>query len=147
MSINFYGELFSGATITPAITRATEQAQKVARITLKLKTPVDTGLLKSNWEVNKEGFGLRIQNRTPYAIFQEMGFRHYRSGKQIPAKRMVADTMPLVEQTFTKALTKEIGKRLAGKVIGSIENGFSYTDLTDNKGTGFRYGGFKPKRK
>lgn len=58
--------------------------------------PVRTGRLKRSltWEVSEDGLtGWYGSNRpwrgepsVPYAVYQELGFRHWRSGKWIPGK-------------------------------------------------------------
>lgn len=58
--------------------------------------PVRTGRLKNSltWEVSEDGYvGWYGSNRpwrgeasVPYAVFQELGFKHWRSGRRIPGK-------------------------------------------------------------
>lgn len=136
MTINYYGELFEGAKITPQITKAADETRKVAIKTLRQNTPVDTGRLKAGWKVVKEGHGFRITNETPYAVFVNMGTRN------MAPRRMLEKSLPTIEATFKKALAKEIGKKLATKIIGG-SGGVSdvgYESLTNSEGTKYSFG-------
>lgn len=141
-TINYYGSLFAGAKITPAITRASNNTRAFALMSIKNRTPVDTGRLKQSWAVGLEGHGLRITNTAPYSIFVEMGFKHYRSGKLIPPKNMIRDALPGIKETFKKELKKELGLKEANKVIGSEKAVTvpSYQDYIASQGSKFSFG-------
>lgn len=138
-TINLYGQLFDGARITPALTRATETARVFGLALIKSKTPVRTGKLKKGWEGVRSGHGIRWSNETPYGIFVEMGTR------RMAARPMLSAALPEIEKTFKKALAKEIGTKLANKIIAKVSADSSgYDPLTRGMPTGI-IGGFKEK--
>jgi hypothetical protein len=138
-TINLYGKLFDGARITPAITRAAETARVFGLTLVKSKTPVRTGRLKSGWKANSSGHGIRWSNETPYGIFVEMGTR------RMAARNMLSSSLPEIEKSFKKALAKEIGTKLAAKIIAKVSgDAGSYEALTSGTPTGL-IGGFKDK--
>jgi hypothetical protein len=53
----------------------------------RMYAPVETGALKASIHVVSEAGGMRhhVVSSLPYAEPTEFGFRHYRSGRQIPA--------------------------------------------------------------
>ena len=132
MTVNAYGPLFETKTVTPAIRKAAQAALTYGITAVKAKTPVLTGLLRSQWEGKLEGNGVRMINNAPYAIYVEMGTRN------MPARAMLQRTMPEMTAVFQKRLAAEIGKTMAAKVIGSIDSmpersGKLYESLTEGR--------------
>lgn len=140
-TINFYGQLFDGARITPAITRAAEDTREFGLALIRAKTPKRTGRLASNWQVNLEAHGLRYQNPTPYGIFVEMGTKKMAGG------HMLGSSLPAIETHFKKALAREVGLRLGKRIVANITSGtdLGYQSLTD--GTRQTSSGFRSKLK
>ena len=129
MSINYYGTLFQGAKITPAVKRATERTAAYAKGLVKGKSPVKTGLLKRSWDIKPFGYGLAITNPVSYTIYQEMGTKH------IAAKKMVVSSIPEVRKRFRQELRIALAgdDKRAKKIIGSVagsEVASSYEALT-----------------
>lgn len=115
MSINTYGPLFtSDINITPEIRKAANEASRFAKFALRLNSPVLTGALREAWEVTPEGRGLRITNGQYYAIYQEMGTKFFRG------RRMVARSLPAIQDAFDTELSSALSRKLAGEVIGKI---------------------------
>jgi hypothetical protein len=110
-TINYYGALFDSPDITPGIARAANIAAVFGRALIKAKTPIDTGLLKSDWQVKLEGQGLRITNNAPYAGFVEFGTR-----KMAP-RAMMTSSMPEIQSVFIDELYSNIGETLAGELL------------------------------
>jgi len=136
-TINYYGQLFDGAAITPAITRAAEDTRQFGLAMVTAKTPRRTGRLASNWQVQLEAHGLRYQNPTPYGIFVEMGTRH------LAGRHMLESSLGAIEAHFKKALAREVGLRLGKRIVADITSGtdLSYQSLTDGTrqtSSGFR---------
>jgi HK97 gp10 family phage protein len=127
--ISFYGQLFEGTAITPAIKRAARKTLDYGLTAIRTRTPVDTGLLKSSWTGRLEGYGVRIDNSTPYGIYVEMGTR------KMPARPMVGATYPEMVKKFRTYLGKEIGSRAAGKLQGAKSLQDVVSVSTASKGT------------
>lgn len=122
-NIEYQGDLFKGR-ITPAITEALEEAREFAALSVRSKTPVDTGNLKSNWQFNLKGNGIEFKNDTPYAIFVEMGTR------SMAPRAMLRRSLPGIQETFEKALARNIGRKLAAKVTTQGKPNPSYEQYT-----------------
>lgn len=127
--ISFYGQLFEGTAITPAIRKAAQQTLDYGMTAIRVRTPVDTGLLKSQWTGRLEGHGVRIENPTPYSTYVEMGTR------RMAARPMVGATYPEMVRRFRTYLGKEIGLAAAKR----LQNPKSLEDVvsaaTASKGT------------
>lgn len=126
--ISFYGALFtSGTDITPAIARAANIASTYGLALIKARTPVDTGELKSKWQIKLEGNGLRYTNEAFYAGFVEHGT------SKMSARNMLASSIPEIEQVFYKELTQETAKQISAKLLTTTPdygNSVNATDLT-----------------
>jgi len=139
MTIKYYGKLFDNTRISPAITRAVDATKVDAMKILKGNTPVRTGKLRSGWSVTSKGFGLEYSNQTPYAIYVEMGTKHF------APRAMLERSIPAISKAFKKNLGKQIAKEMIKKVIGgvasdetnydSLKSGYAPKDKV--------YGGFK----
>lgn len=115
-TINYYGALFDEDTkITPAIARAANIAKTYGKALIAARTPVDTGKLKSSWQLRLEGGGLRIKNEAPYAGFVEFGTR-----KMAP-RAMMTSSLPDIKAVFVGELYKEIGKKLGADLVSSFQ--------------------------
>lgn len=136
MTVNAYGPLFETKTVTPAIRKAAQAALTYGITAVKAKTPVDTGLLRSQWEGRLDGRGVRFQNNTPYAVFVENGTRSMR------ARPMLSSTLPEVQAVFQQRLSAELGKALAAKVIDSLRDIPEFTGRLYNRTRGIT--GFGP---
>lgn len=135
-SINAYGPLFDGARITPSIKKAAQKALDYGEYRIRMRSPVRTGALREGWKLALEGYGVRITNDVGYAIFNEMGTRFMR------ARPMAAPTIAEMQLVFSKELAQDIGKRLAVKVIRSVDgNPLGASDPLDDKAYGALTGG------
>lgn len=110
-TINYYGKLFDGDVISPGIKAALEGTREFAALTVRSRTPVDTGRLKSQWNFDISGNGIRFKNSTPYA-----GFVEYGTSKMAP-RAMLTRSLPDIQDYFNKSLANEIGKRLGERII------------------------------
>jgi HK97 gp10 family phage protein len=130
MTVNTYGALFSPTKITPAIRRAAGKARAYGEYRIKARTPIRTGLLHRSWQVDLEGYGVRVRNNTPYAIYNEMGTRYMR------ARPMVAPTIPEMQAVFKTEIGREVGRSLGNKILGelrSITAPGGYRGLTEGR--------------
>lgn len=135
--ISYYGVLADGFKITKPVSVAAERTRQYALNLIKERTPVDTGTLKRNWSVGLEGYGLRIQNSTPYAPFVELGTRKMRG------RHMVEGAMPLIISEFRRQLGYALGARLSGVITRGVEpESLNYNNATD--ATRVQKGGFRP---
>lgn len=140
MSISYYGALADGFKVTPSITAAAERTRQYAVKLIKERTPVDTGRLKGSWNVDLEGYGLRIENATPYAKFVELGTRKMRG------RHMIEGAMPQIISQFRKELGTALGRALAGRITQGVEpKPLDYQVATDPSRR--QSGGFKPGAK
>ena len=97
MKLEYY-EDFRGFANWVGLTVKERMKETVSMLCAEAKRlcPVRTGRLKKSltWEVREDGkvgwYGSnrpwRGEDSVPYAVFQELGFRHWRSGKRIPGK-------------------------------------------------------------
>ena len=115
--LSYQGDLWQGDKVTPAITKATVEARRFAVFALKARTPVRTGNLQRSWFVSKSGNGLKIANNAKYALYVEMGT------SRMKPRRMLSSTLPEIETTFKRALTKELGKSLGARAISVVTGG------------------------
>ncbi len=124
--ISYYGVLADGFKVTPSITAAAERTRQYADKLIKARTPVDTGTLKRHWQVDLEGYGLRIENPTPYAPFVELGTR------KMAGRHMIEGAMPSIIAEFRKQLGLVLSKKLAATITAGVEGEtLSYTNATD----------------
>lgn len=124
--ITYYGVLADGFKVTPTITAAAERTRQYAVKLIKERTPVDTGTLKRNWEVDLEGYGLRIENPTPYAPFVELGTR------KMAGRHMVEGAMPAIIAEFRRQLGLLLSKKLAASITqGVTSSALDYNNATD----------------
>ena len=114
MTISFHGPLFDGK-VTDSIRKAAKGTQDFALKTLRAKTPVDTGRLRSEWQVSLEGKGLRITNAAPYATYVELGT------SRMSGRHMVDQSLPAIASYFQRQLGRELGHQMAAKVIGDAQ--------------------------
>lgn len=110
-TISYYGKLFDSPQITPAIARAANIAKTYGAGLIKARTPVDTGRLKSDWNVKLEGNGLRITNDAPYAGFVEFGT------SKMAARSMMTTSLPDIQRVFIDELYSEIGEALGNDML------------------------------
>lgn len=86
------------AEVRDALQAMAERVQaRAAQITAA--EAVNTGLMAASWRVHAalegRGWRVRILNHArspegaPYPVFQEFGWRHHRSGRHIPGKRIL----------------------------------------------------------
>lgn len=142
MSINYYGELFQGAKITPQVKRAADRTVDYAKGLIRGKSPVKTGALKAGWDITTFGYGMSIKNPVPYTIYQEMGTKRFKG------KHMVTESMPLIKKRFVQELRIALAgdAKRANKIVGSVAKATvptSYESLTQGGapslgGVGFR---------
>jgi hypothetical protein len=112
--IKFYGELFTKGSVTPAIARAANIAKTFGLALISARTPVDTGLLRSNWKAKLEGNGIVWQNDTSYAGFVELGTRKMR------ARHMMTDSLLDISEVFESELLKDLGKTTSKKLLAEM---------------------------
>ncbi|MBW4558426.1 MAG: HK97 gp10 family phage protein [Trichormus sp. ATA11-4-KO1] len=144
--ISYFGELFTGNKVTPAITKAANVAKTFGLALVSARTPVDTGELKSNWKAKLEGNGIRWLNDTPYAGFVELGTR-----KMAP-RQMLTSSLIDISLVFEQELAKELGRTLGASVIaemvGTPDQPTYGNRVSDNVPGGFsNRRGFDPKTK
>jgi hypothetical protein len=109
--IKFYGQLFTGDEITPSIARAANIAKTYGLALIAARTPVDTGLLRSNWKAKLEGNGIRWLNDTSYASFVELGT------KKMAPRHMLTDSLLDISEVFESELLKDMGRKAGAKLI------------------------------
>lgn len=112
--VDYYGQLFNGDVITPAIARAANIAKTYGLALVQARTPVDSGNLKSNWKAKLEGNGIRWSNETPYSSFVEFGT------KKMAARSMLSASIPDITAVFEEEISKEMGKALGASIGASI---------------------------
>jgi hypothetical protein len=106
-------------------------------------TPVDTGLLKSNWSVAVDPASLEcmIRNPTPYAIYVDMGTRRMRARSMVA--QAIATSTPLWEMLVTASAQSNVNRQLnqssrADERFGSArrlaENLVAGVSLEDTRG-------------
>jgi HK97 gp10 family phage protein len=114
--INYYGRLFDEPlAIQPAVARAANIAATFGKALIKAKTPVDTGKLKSQWDVKLEGNGLRITNPTNYAGFVEFGTR------KMSARSMMTSSLPEIQSVFIDELYQDIGEAIGADLLTDFQ--------------------------
>lgn len=113
--IDYYGKLFNSPEITPAIARAANIAKTYGTALIKAKTPVDTGKLKSDWQIKLEGNGLRITNEAYYAGFVEFGT------KKMAPRSMMSSSLPAIQSVFIDELYQEIGEALGDDLLADYK--------------------------
>ncbi len=69
------------------------------------RTPEKTGKLKGGFTIDNSG---RIVNPVFYGDWQERGFIHHVSGKRIPGKFMVFDSIPEIAERFEKRVADQL---------------------------------------
>lgn len=67
-------------------------------------TPVDTGYLRQNWQVNREGLAITISNITFYAAFVEYG--HRQGGGFVPGQHMAQRAIEREQRELVGRLDK-----------------------------------------
>lgn len=88
-----------------AIRTAVSETRGYAEEQLRAITPVDTGLLQSNWEVTQPNYKtLKIHNPTYYAGFVEYGTRKMR------AQPMATVVAPKLRKYFLQRIGYNMGK-------------------------------------
>lgn len=128
-NISFEGQLFKGR-ITPAIQTALEDTKAFAAITVRGRTPVDTGNLKANWRFENAPQGIRFINDAPYAGFVELGT------SKMAGRFMLSSSLPAIQEHFNKSLATEVGRRLAARLTVTDTGSLSYDNLTSRKAPG-----------
>ncbi len=113
-NIEYYGQLFNGDKVTPAIAAAANVARSYGLALLAARTPVDTGLLKSNWKAKLEGQGIRWFNGTDYASFVEYGTR------RMKPRHMLTNSIPDISEVFEAELAKNIGKAIGAQIVSEM---------------------------
>ena len=108
-NIHFYGKLFDTNDISPAIAKAAHIAAAYGKGLIQARTPVDTGKLKSQWEVAVEGKGLRIANSVPYAGYVEFGTT------RMNGRQMMTSSLPDIQGVFMDELSNKITEELGGR--------------------------------
>ena len=121
--ISFEGPLFKGK-VTPAIQAALEDTKAFAALTVRNRTPVDTGNLKSNWVFESTKNGLRYVNNAPYAGFVELGTT------KMAGRFMLSSSLPAIQDHFNQSLATEVGKRLAARLTVTSTQPLTYDTLT-----------------
>ena len=118
MSVKVVGKLFTGK-VTQAVRRAIRATEKDAISILRKNTPVDTGLLRSNWgAIPKTGRNfaqLTLYNNTYYAGYVESGTRRMRG------RFMTRRSLPQIQVAFRENLQKEVSNELETKLTATVE--------------------------
>lgn len=117
-NINFYGELFNSGGITPEIQKALEVARAYGISLVKARTPVDSGLLRANWDAQVQGRGIKWTNPTSYASYVELGT------KKMRPRYMLTDSLPDIAQVFEEELGKQIQRKASSPGYGNIAEGY-----------------------
>ena len=125
--IDYYGKLFDSSNITPAIARAANVAKTFGKALIKAKTPVDTGNLKSLWDIQLEGNGLRVTNEAHYAGFVEFGT------SKMAARSMMTSSMPEIQSVFIDELYQDIGEALGNDLLSDFQRPGYDTAVVANK--------------
>lgn len=107
MTINYTSnsELIKGEAWSEAIGQAQKNIVPEAIEELESYTPIDTGLLVSQWKVQGENLGINISNETAYAKFQEYGTKY------IKPRNMVKNSLPAIIDAYEREIIKELEKR------------------------------------
>lgn len=121
-TISYEGPLFRGK-VTPAIQAALEDTKAFAALTVRNRTPVDTGNLKANWSFESTKNGLRYVNSAPYAGFVELGT------SKMAGRFMLSSSLPDIQDHFNQSLATEVGKRLAARLTVSSTQPITYDNL------------------
>lgn len=74
-SIKYSGTLWSEPNVTAEVREAMSEVRGFAEQLIQSRTPVDTGKMKSSWQVNTGDRLLTISNPMYYANFIEEGTR------------------------------------------------------------------------
>lgn len=100
VSVNFHGPIFQTENVEKAIARATKDTLIYGKRVIKEKTPVDTGLLKSQWFYRT---GQRkIFNEVYYSIFVEAGTRF------MSPRAMAQKSAPAIGQRYEVNLSSAV---------------------------------------
>jgi hypothetical protein len=110
MTVQYYGQLFNkDQNITPEIRKAVEETIPFGIALLKQNSPVKTGALRAGWEAVPTGQGVEWKNKVPYTIYNEMGT------VRMPARAMLSNSMPAINEYFKDRLNRAVGKKYGGK--------------------------------
>lgn len=105
-AIKYYGALFNpNQNITPEIRKAVDETIPYGLALIKARSPFKTGALKAGWRGKATGQGVEWTNEVPYTIYQEMGTRFF------PAKAMLSQSIPEINEYFKQRLNRAIGKK------------------------------------
>ena len=104
VNVRFSGPLFDTRNVEAAIQAATKETLEYGKGIIKERTPVDTGLLKSQWFYRTGE--KKIFNETHYSIFVEWGTRF------MSPRAMAQKSLPEIGQHYTNQLSEKLGQRL-----------------------------------
>ena len=104
VNVRFSGPLFDTGNVEAAIQAATKETLEYGKGIIKERTPVDTGLLKSQWFYRTAQ--KKIINTVYYSIFQEFGTRF------MAPRAMARRSLPEIGQHYTNQLSEKLGQRL-----------------------------------
>jgi hypothetical protein len=72
--VSYDGPVFNGAdaAVRKAVERALKETTEYGKGRIRAVTPVDTGLLKSQWKIHRDAWNeYRIQDDVFYSVYQE----------------------------------------------------------------------------
>lgn len=104
VSVRFSGPLFNRGNVEAAIQAATKETLEFGKGVIKEKTPVDTGLLQSQWFYRTGA--KKIFNETHYSIFVEWG-----TYKMAP-RAMARKSVPEIGDHYSEQLSEKLRDRL-----------------------------------
>lgn len=102
IKVTIQTDLLNSEDWNKAIKKAGRGIRPNAVRELQTYTPVDTGLLTSQWKVKSSKLGIHINNTTPYAAFINDGT------VRIKPRRMVEKATPKILDDYEKAILDNI---------------------------------------
>lgn len=107
-SIKYSGTLWSEPNVTAEVREAMSEVRGFAEQLIQSRTPVDTGKMKSSWQVNTSDRLLTISNPMYYANFIEEGTR------KIKPFYCYTGALPAIEQRFKELVIEKIEAKYGG---------------------------------
>lgn len=104
IKVNILTQIFEKSEWNNAIKQSGRQIRNDAVSELQIYTPVDTGLLTSQWKVKPSSLGVVIENKTPYASFINDGT------SRISPFNMVEKATPKILDDYERAIYNNIDK-------------------------------------
>jgi len=101
-TIKYSGNLWSEPNVTPEVRDAMKEVREFAQSLIESRTPVDTGEMRSRWQVSTGDRLLSIINPTYYAGFVEFGTR------RMAARNCLTGALPAIEKRFTELVLEKV---------------------------------------